>query len=127
MRIKPGVNLDINPVMYFALGAIEMAWMKDHLGEPTVTSAKDGHEGKRSLHNGPTFSIVEGQTEDGLGVDIRTRDISFDQATHVVSWLRANLDPLGFDTMLHGEGDNRHIHCEFDPKAGEKLFKKGQS
>ena len=125
MKVKPGVNLDVDPKMFFALGAVEMTFMKDHLGEPTVTSAKDGHEHLTSLHNGPTKSIIEGQTEDGLAVDIRTKDISFDQATHVVSWLRENLDPLGFDTILHGEGDNRHIHCEYDPKEGEELFKVG--
>ncbi len=125
MKIKPGVNLDLDPKMFFAMGFIEDAWLKDHLGEPTITSGKDSHEDRRSLHNGPTFYIVEDQTEDGLAVDVRTRDISQDEAEQIVGWLRKNLDPLGFDTMLHGEGDNRHIHCEFDPKLNEELFKVG--
>ncbi len=123
MQIKPGVSLDVAPEMHFAMGFIEAAWMMNHLGEPTITSAKDSHEGRRSLHNGPTLSLVDGSTEDGLAVDVRTRDISFDQATHVVSWLRANLDPLGYDTIL----ESNHIHCEFQPKGDERIFKPGVS
>ena len=125
MKIKPGVNLDLDPKMFYAMGFIEAAWLRDHLGEPTITSAKDSHEYRRSLHNGPTFYIVEGQTEDGLAVDVRTRDLSQDEAERVVVCLRKNLDPMGFDTILHGKGDNRHIHCEFDQKPGEELFKLG--
>jgi len=123
MLVKPTASMDIAPEMHFALGFIQAAWARDHLSEPTVTSAKDSHENRpKSLHNGPP-DWQPWETENGLAVDIRTRDITFEQSTAVVSWLRANLDPLGFDTVL----ESNHIHCEFDPKGEEAIFKRGQS
>jgi len=72
-----------------------------------VTSLDDSHEDKpRSLHNA------------GLAFDCRIHHLSPEQAQRITEILRLNLDPLGFDTVLEGD----HIHCEYDPKPGERLW-----
>lgn len=110
MYTKPGViSYGLRSEMWFALGAIEMLYRLKGPGEPTITSGLDGTHSPKSLHY------------TGYAVDIRTRNLSKQQAQEIYDLLRRHLDPLGFDTVLEPD----HIHVEFDAKKGESIFQEG--
>ena len=69
-----------------------------------VTSVTDGQHMNGSLHY------------KGLAADLRTKGTG--SASPLCNDLKKALNPLGFDVILEDlEGDNEHIHIEFDPKA----------
>jgi hypothetical protein len=43
-------------------------------------------------------------------VDIRMKDLSAVEIEFIRSWLTANLDPEVFYWIIHGKGDNKHLH-----------------
>lgn len=108
MRIKSGASTEgLAPEVYFALGFAEALWRLNERGEPTLTSGTDGTHSATSLHY------------TGRAADLRTRNLSAEVQQQFIGLMRTHLDPLGFDTVLERD----HIHCEYDPKAGEVIFK----
>lgn len=109
MIVKAGVNYDaLRPPAWFAMGYIKAAFaMYAHSSPVRLTSGTEGQHMPQSKHY------------EGLAVDIGTRGLSTETEGQIVAFLRATLDPLGFDTFAHGEGADHHLHCEFDPKPGE--------
>ena len=104
MKAKRGAKFErLRVETWFLLGFVD-AVFRAVTGKPAVvTSARDSHEHKRSLHNS------------GEGIDFRTRHVTKQQARAVYTFLRKWLDPLGFDTVLEPD----HIHVEWDPKKGQ--------
>ena len=74
----------------------------------TITSAKDSVHNPGSLH------------PKGLAIDFRTIDMVPNDETRLANIVKQAMDPLGYDTVL--EHAPRHLHGEFQPKAGEQLF-----
>jgi len=108
MRFKDGVIYDgIRPEMMVALGFLTAAYAnfgKDLI----VTSVKDGRHSTGSRH----YS--------GYAVDVRIHHLIHEERAKLAAFCRAKLDPLGFDTVL----EHDHLHCEWDPKSGERLWKR---
>ncbi len=104
MRAKAGVSLDgLREQTWYLLGFVDAATVLLAGREAVVTSARDSHDGKASLHN------------EGLAADFRTRDVATDLTRALRHFLKAHLDPHGFDTVLESD----HLHIEYDPKLGE--------
>ena len=104
MLFKKGVDAAfVRHYVWFALGVAEAVSQVMGCGPVTITSLRDGKHGVDSRHY------------KGLAADIRTRHLTAAQQTEMVNTLKSYLDPLGFDIVLETD----HIHCEFDPKAGE--------
>lgn len=103
MRLKPGVKLkDLTPQM--ALAALVVFSLYDKRGaECVITSANDSRHSTNSLHY------------KGNALDFRTKNYAGDK-----TWLREEIaDCLGleFDVVLEDiDGDNQHLHIEYDPK-----------
>lgn len=113
MILKHGVILDgIRNEMFVAIGWIDSAFAQH--GYPLVlTSGKDSDHKPGSLH----YS--------GYAIDCRTKHLSREVKHKILAFCRAKLDPLGYDTILEGEGtENEHLHCEFDPQPGERLWRR---
>ena len=101
--IKHGVDLrDLQPQLCIAY-TIATEVYRRHGGRCTITSAKDGTHGPRSLHS-----------RDGLcrALDLRTHDLL---PAVVLDVHRELTDALGeqFDTILEDD----HIHLEWGPKT----------
>ena len=99
MKIKEGVSLDgISAHIERALPIIDQVYVDITGSEVTVTSTTDGVHSKHSLH----YS--------GNALDLRTRDITDEQAGEIVLELKRLLDKE-YDIVLEGD----HIHFEYDP------------
>ena len=106
MRLKKGVKSeDVAWQVWYAIGVADATSRTEGCGEVTVTSLRDGSHSPNSRHY------------KGEAFDMRTRHMPEEAAKAVYHRLRAVLDPQGFDTVLESD----HIHCEWDPKAGETL------
>lgn len=113
MILKRGVILDgLRHEMFLAIGWIGSAYAQ--YGYPLIlTSCKDSTHRTGSLH----YS--------GYAIDCRTKHLSGEAKHKILAFCRAKLDPQGYDTILEAEGTaNEHFHCEFDPKPGERLWRR---
>lgn len=112
MILKRSVIIDgVRPQMMVAIGFLEAAYANFGFSL-IITSAKDGNHKTGSKH----YS--------GDGVDFRTKHLPGDVKHKILAFARAKLDPLGYDTILEYEGgENEHIHSEWDPKPGERLWR----
>lgn len=106
MKLKRGVTTGgTEPQIYYAIGIAEMVYRYLFNKDLVVTSLTDSHADRpRSLHN------------QGLAVDLRTRDLTAVQVGTVTLELKRFLEPLGYDVVPEPD----HIHIEFDPKTGEE-------
>lgn len=111
MLLKQGVSLDsLKPEVRFALGFVQAAFANFGAGEIVITSANDSTHSTKSLHYRD------------FAVDVRTKNLAPDARDRIATFLRQHLDPYGFDTLLESAGlPNEHLHCEYDPKLGERL------
>ena len=106
MKAKKSVNLEgVGFEIGYALGVAEMVYFTNG-ARMVVTSARDGKHSAKSLH----YS--------GRAVDIRTRNLLPETLNRVFGALRKILEPAGFDVVPESD----HIHIEFQPKAGERLY-----
>lgn len=99
LKIKPGVSLkgvqpQVLPIMLIA-AAIYQGFGLDAV----VTSGTDGRHREGSLHYR------------GLALDLRSNNLTAEQAASVGRQLRAALG-AEYDVVIEGD----HIHVEFDPK-----------
>lgn len=103
MKFKPNVRLkDLTPQM--ALAAIVVYHLYQSKGiECVITSANDSVHGERSLHY------------KGNALDFRTKNYPGDKR-----WLKEEIAAnLGqdFDVVYEDpDGDNQHIHVEYQPR-----------
>lgn len=108
----------VQPEIWFALGyadALHRALFDSK--DIVVTSLTDGQHNPGSLH--PL----------GRAADIRTKDLTPDEATHFYQVLKGELDARGYDVLIEGAGNlitpfttGAHVHIEWDPKGAEKPF-----
>lgn len=104
MKFEPGIDdRNLQTEMAYALGFIDCTMRMIAGRENIVTQLYREALSDRDLH------------PDGLAGDNRTRDLSANKKQSVYYFLREELDPHGFDTVLEDD----HIHCEYDPKRGE--------
>ncbi len=110
MKLKPGVVLEsLSPPMWYAVGFIEAAYQEMAGREVVVTSTNDGDHAKGSKHY------------TNLAFDVRTLGVlTAEEKMKILAFCKAKLDARGFDTMIHGPIE--HLHCEYDPKPGERLW-----
>ncbi len=99
LALKPGVDFsNLQPQMGLAAQVVTTVY--DQLGyECTITSARDGKHGRRSLHY------------TGFAVDFRIRHIPKRERPALVWDLRRALGDQ-FDVVLFSD----HVHVEFDPR-----------
>ena len=97
--VKPGVVFtEFNdPLLYLIMALIDVGKINNR--ELVITSATDGKHLKRSLHY------------KSLALDIRTRDMEFNEAQLIASDLRKHLGQK-YDVVVEKD----HIHVEFDQK-----------
>lgn len=117
MLLKPDVKIDgLSPELYYAAGVADTIHRKLSGHPLVVTSALDGTHNPGSLH------------PKGKALDLRTLDLTHDEALAMYDELNAILNPQGFDVVWEGAKGATpattamHIHVEFDPKAGEKFL-----
>lgn len=109
LRIKPGVIHDsVHPATWFAVGVAYCVFGKYGISA-RITSMRDDDPQRvsNSLHNS------------GMAVDFGARRLSPEEEQTILKDLVDQLDHLGFDVILHGEGASRHYHIEYDLKPGE--------
>lgn len=116
MKLKhSAVYTGVHREIWYAIGVTEAIY-KRHGFDLVVTSLNDSHT--TGLH--PV----------GLGVDCRTRNIPLSTSEIIYQEIKQHLDPLGYDVILHREGEKRivngvevpvtpHLHIEYDPKGTE--------
>jgi hypothetical protein len=116
LKFKNGVRLtqkNLHPHSYRILEvALETAEDLFPNYIPTVTSACDGKHMITSKHY------------EGMAYDLRVKDLpketKLDNAVVVsaLAWTAKMKDKLGsdYDVILHGKGQNLHVHAEFDRK-----------
>ena len=110
MILKPEVKgIDsLGAPLYIALGFLQSAFWEYAGIELTITSLKEGDHKEGSKH------------PHGLACDAQTSLLTTEQKLKILAFCKAKLDPLGFDTMIHGLVE--HLHCEYDPMPGERLW-----
>ena len=105
MRLKfAAKTLGLQPPILVAWGVAEMVY-KLFGAACVLTSGTDGTHKEGSLHY------------KGMAIDLRTRDLTVDQRMGVFHYLRAILEPLGYDVVVEPD----HFHVEYDPKSGENF------
>lgn len=107
MKFKHGVAYDgLSPEMWVACGFAWAAYDRFAPGqECVITSALDGQHSPNSLHY------------KGLAIDLRTRTLTADEKRDIFTFLWTRLGPRGWDVVQ----EDTHIHCEWQPKEGEKF------
>src|SRR5213078_3387939 len=118
IKFLPSVNpRNVHPAVWVAIG---LAYCRHRIlsgADMVVTSMNDGTHMKGSLHYAST-------SPDNLGraVDLRTFDLLEANRVLWASQVKAALDPLGFDIVLHTGQDGLpvHLHIEFQPKNGDE-------
>lgn len=104
MKIKDGVRFATGEqAMTVAVVVIDRIY-EELAYECTVTG---GCEGRRpnNLHHR------------GWALDFRMNDVTRSDQLTIATQVRTRLgDGDGFDVVLHGEGQNIHLHVEYDPK-----------
>lgn len=110
MILKPEVKgIDsLSAPMYIAIGFLKAAFWEYAGIEFTITSLKEGTHKEGSKH------------PPGLALDGQTSRLTEEQKHKILAFCKAKLDPLGYDTIIHGPVE--HLHCEYDPKPGERLW-----
>lgn len=111
---KPTVNpRNVHPAVWVAVG---LAYCRHRVisgADMVVTSMNDGEHMKGSLH-------YASSSPDGLcrAADLRTLDLVKSNRELWAKQVKAALDPLGFDIVLHDGSDGvvEHLHMEFQPK-----------
>ena len=103
MKLKYGIRLaDLSPQIVLAAMVVQECY-RERGGVATITSANDSAHSEKSLHY------------KGCALDFRTRDFTGDKHA-LVSLIRASLGE-NFDVVLEDpDGENQHIHVEYDPK-----------
>lgn len=101
--------------VWYAIGVIDGV-SREFLDKPiVVTSLNDGTHMTGSLHY------------KNLAFDVRTRDLTPAEASTLLEKAKRMLDSQGYDTLAEGAGTpgstGTHIHCEYQPKAGEIFVK----
>jgi hypothetical protein len=105
MIFKDGVvTAGVIPQIWFAVGVADCWRRFQGFGQATVCAMRDGAHMKGSLHY------------DGRAVDLRTHDMSPDEAERFAAVMKQQLYPYGFD-VVHEHG-TEHLHIEYDPKPG---------
>jgi hypothetical protein len=110
-----GANIvGLKSEIYFALGIADLAYAAEGL-ECVITSAADGAHLPNSKHY------------KGEAVDLRNVNCSAEQKANIKARL-SRLERYGFDVIdelpkASANTTGAHFHIEFDPKAGEKLFR----
>jgi hypothetical protein len=115
IKFKPNVLFGKKNYTYYALKILEAVEFTSPPGyTPTITSACDGKHSEHSLH------YV------GFAFDVRVKDYPENHSSFqgvmimdtAESWEERLKQELGedYDVVLHGEGNNRHIHIEYDPR-----------
>lgn len=105
IRLKPGVRLKgMQPQL--ALAAVLAEQVYGAIGaDCTITSINDGQHKSDSFHYR------------GLAMDLRIKDVRFEQRESVITRLADALGPE-WDVLWEGKGtENEHAHLEYDPKA----------
>ena len=121
MRKKKAAELEnLSKEMWIAVGFIEAAY-RFHTGKDLlITSGEDVAAGRKS--NTKHKKNKNGEVN---AIDGSVHGITLKQQTIILTVCRIYLDPLGYDTMIHKvKGGVRHLHCEYDPKKGEKLIRR---
>jgi hypothetical protein len=111
-----GVKASVSPIgnvkrpvavaigVYFAL-----CHLRGHQG--VITSLNDSKHGTGSLH-------YYDEAFDG-----RTKHLKPEDRDWLFREMKSILEPCGFDVVLENAGGtNEHLHCEFQPKPGEKFI-----
>lgn len=99
MRLKQGVRIQgIRPELLLAILIADRAYTAKG-GVLVITSICDGKHSATSLHY------------TGCAFDCRTKSISKEQATMIMSYLKGAL-PNDFDIVL----ESTHIHIEYQPR-----------
>jgi hypothetical protein len=107
---KPEVNLapEYPKEVWYAIGVFDSLVRELADTQCVITSLNDGTHGQNSKHY------------QSLAFDVRTKNLYEQQAKDVCTKAKLILDPQGFDTVWEVD----HIHCEYDPKAGELFIRK---
>jgi hypothetical protein len=105
LRVKSGVSLrGLQPQTVLMAVVIDQAHQQagnDPDVETVITAGSEQVNGR----------VAYTRHNSGCALDFR----AMDEAERVVSWSMARLG-ADFDIIIHGDGDNRHIHAEYDPK-----------
>lgn len=110
------IHEGLKPEMYFALGVASALKLQMFGLNCVVTALLDGVHNPGSLH------------PQGLAADIRTLDLTEQQAIEFMTALKATLEPMGFDVAWEGgigatpATTGQHAHVEFQPKTGEQFW-----
>ena len=117
---------NISKGMWIAIGFIYSTWA---LYAPHVTflitSGEDTAKGRKSNSKHKLNEYGECNAIDGS-----VRGLTSYQRKIILIYVRAHLDPRGYDTMIHrakrsdGTYGVLHLHCEYDPKKGEVLIER---
>ena len=104
MKFKVGVGLkSLTPQALLGMIVADAAYKAFNL-DMTITSVNDSTHMEKSKHY------------KGLAFDIRTKGTGMAKRLH--GDIQRSLAHIGYDVILEDlEGDNEHIHVEYDPKA----------
>jgi len=102
MRIKDGVRFS-SPEMAMLLASMVVAKVFDEYD--VALTLTGGCEGRRQV-------VPHGF---GGALDFRLNHVTISMAEAITEEVDRRLGD-GFDAVDHGEGDNYHLHVEYDPK-----------
>lgn len=108
ISLKSGVRVaGLQPQMVFAAMIVEDLYDEIKIS-CLVTSCNDGVHMSNSLHY------------QGCAMDFRTKNVPRGMLNNLVESVRTSLGP-DFDVVLESiNGDNEHLHVEWDPKPWPK-------